>query len=75
MAGYIQNNWDMICYFQNYYRGCFDSSDIFDKLKNGEFSSLDIGNLFRFRVFLDSTIMMFNKEKLEKEYFKKIFNI
>ena len=73
MAGYIQNNWDMICYFQNYYRGCFDSSDIFDKLKNGEFSSLDIGNLFRFRVFLDSTIMMFNKEKLEKEYFKKNF--
>ena len=70
MTGYIQNNWDMICYFQNCYRGCFDSSAIFDKLQ-----SLDIGNLFRFRVFLDSTIMMFNKEKLEKEYFKKIFNI
>ena len=73
MVGYTQNNWDMICYFQNHYRGYFDSSDIFDKLKNGEFSSLDIGNLFRFRVFLDSTIMMFNKEKLEKEYFKKNF--
>ena len=68
MTGYIQNNWDMICFFQNCYRGCFDSSAIFDKLQ-----SLDIGNLFRFRVFLDSTVMMFNKEKLEKEYFKKNF--
>lgn len=68
MTGYIQNNWDMICFFQNCYRGCFDSSAIFDKLQ-----SLDIGNLFRFRVFLDSTVMIFNKEKLEKEYFKKNF--
>lgn len=73
MTKYIQNNWDKICCFQEYYRGFFDSSSIFDNLRNGEFSRLNIGDLFRFRVFLDSTIMIFNKEKLEKEYFKKNF--
>ena len=73
MTKYIQNNWDIICCFQEYYRGFFDSSSIFDNLQNGEFSRLNIGDLFRFRVFLDSTIMIFNKEKLEKEYFKKNF--
>ena len=73
MNSYIENSWNMIQFFKNYYHGFFKSESIIKDFKSGFFKDLDVENLFRFRVFLDSTLMLFNKEKLEKEYFKRNF--
>lgn len=73
MQRYVENNASLIYYFLNYYKDGFSAIELKNDILNGQFQELDIKDLYRFRIFLDSCMMLFNKEKLEKEYFKLNF--
>lgn len=62
----------MINKYQTLYSNGLDIDDVIEKIGKNYFGELNITDLVRFRVFLDSAILLFNREKLEKDYFKKI---
>ncbi|ORO86899.1 hypothetical protein B7703_05450 [Streptococcus mitis] len=74
ISPYIENNGDMINFFAEYYNNGVSVDKIVNDINNNKFKELRVFDLSRFRIFLDSCLMVFNKEKLEKEYFKKILN-
>ena len=73
ISPYIENNGDMINFFAEYYNNGVSVDKIVNDINNNKFKELRVFDLSRFRIFLDSCLMVFNKEKLEKEYFKKNF--
>lgn len=70
---YLNNNLIMINKYQTLYANGIDIDDVIEKIGKNYFGELNITDLVRFRVFLDSAILLFNREKLEKEYFKNNF--
>lgn len=70
---YLNNNLIMINKYQTLYSNGLDIDDVIEKIGKNYFGELNITDLVRFRVFLDSAILLFNREKLEKDYFKKNF--
>ena len=63
----------MINKYQTLYANGLDIDDVIEKIGKNYFGELNITDLVRFRVFLDSAILLFNREKLEKDYFKNNF--
>lgn len=70
---YLNNNLIMINKYQTLYANGLDIDDVIEKIGKNYFGELNITDLVRFRVFLDSAILLFNREKLEKDYFKNNF--
>lgn len=70
---YIENNGAMINFFAEYYKNGVSVEKIWDDINYFKLNESQVFNLSRFRIFLDSCLMVFNKEKLEKVYFKKNF--
>ena len=66
MAKYILNNFNMIKIYSDLYTEGMDIEMIKKKIFNGEFDNISLNDLYRFRIFLDSSMLLFNKEKLEK---------
>ena len=69
---YLNNNLIMINKYQTLYANGIDIDDVIEKIGKNYFGELNITNLVRFRVFLDSAILLFNREKLERESILKI---
>lgn len=73
MAGYLQNNYNMIKMYRKLYKDEMSIDHIKYKILEGEFDNIPLSDFYRFRVFLDSCLLLFNKEKIEKDYFKGAF--
>lgn len=73
MTGYLRNNYNMIARYKNLYKDEMNIEHIKDKILSGEFNNIPLGDFYRFRVFLDSCLLLFNKEKIENDYFKGAF--
>lgn len=71
---YLKGNSKLIKELECFYQKPFDSKRIFEYISNGNLcNNFSIAELFQFRVFLNSCLMLFNKEKMEREYFKNNF--
>ena len=71
---YLKGNSKLIKELECFYQQPFDSKRIFEYISNGNLcNNFSIAELFQFRVFLNSCLMLFNKEKMEKDYFKNNF--
>ncbi|HFI0639453.1 TPA: SEC-C domain-containing protein [Streptococcus suis] len=70
---YLNNNFEIINLYRELYRDEIDISKLINQLTSGLFSKLLLRDLFRFRVFVDSTMLLFNREKLEREFFQNKF--
>ena len=73
MAKYLQNNQNMIKMYSALYKDEMNIDSVIERLFEGDFDSIPMSNFCRFRVFLDACLLLFNKEKLEEEYFKGAF--
>ena len=69
VSNYLKNNIELIRFYEDYYKNEFNIELIKKDISDGKVD-INIFNFFRFRIFLDSCAMLFNKEKLEKDYFK-----
>ena len=70
---YLNNNFEMIDYYQNLYYDRIVIDDLINKLKQGQFDNLSIIDLNRFRIFLDAVLLTFNNEKVYNVYLKDKF--
>lgn len=70
---YLLNNVKQIKLYESYYKNKFDIDRIKNAIINKELK-IELLDLYRFRIFLDSCVILFNKEKLEKDYFKDAFD-
>lgn len=70
---YLNNNFEMIDYYQNLYYDGIVIDDLINKLKQGQFDNLSIIDLNRFRIFLDAVLLTFNNEKVYNVYLKDKF--
>lgn len=59
--------------YEDYYKHNFDIDKIKQDICTNKID-MNLVDLFRFRIFLDSCVMLFNKEKLEKDYLKDTFD-
>ncbi|MDF2278263.1 hypothetical protein [Gardnerella pickettii] len=73
MTNYLLNNVIQIKKYENYYKYNFDIDKIKQDICTNKID-MNLVDLFRFRIFLDSCVMLFNKEKLEKDYLKDTFD-
>lgn len=73
MVKYIENNFKIISLYESLYNDRFDIDEIKEKINKGIFKNYHTADLYRFRIFLDSCLLMFNKEKMEKYHFKNKF--
>ena len=69
LTNYLLNNVIQIKKYEDYYKYNFDIDKIKQDICTNKID-MNLVDLFRFRIFLDSCVMLFNKEKLEKDYFK-----
>ena len=67
---YMENNKQKIEDYENLYNEV-KIDNIKRKMEQGYFDNWEVYDLSRFRVFLDSCILLFNKEKLDDEKIKK----
>lgn len=73
MFNYLKNNVELIKYYEDYYKNSFD----INKIKNDIIKrkiNIELLDLYRFRIFLDACALLYNKDKIEKEYFANLFN-
>lgn len=70
---YLNNNFKMIDYYQEIYHDGIVIDKLINKLKQGQFDSLSIIDLNRFRIFLDAVLLTFNNEKVYNVYLKDKF--
>lgn len=70
---YLENNIKFIKKYESYYEEEFNIDKIKQDIINGKLDE-NLLDLSRFRIFLDSCVLLFNKEKLEKDYFTKAFD-
>lgn len=73
MFSYLKNNVELIKYYEDYYKNSFD----INKIKNDIIKrkiNIELLDLYRFRIFLDACALLYNKDKIEKEYFANLFN-
>lgn len=73
MSNYLKNNVELIQFYENYYKNEFNIELIKNDLKEGKVD-VNLNNLYKFRIFLDACIVLFNKEKFENDYFKNLFD-
>ena len=72
MSSYLKNNLELIMNYENFYKDEFDIDSIKKKLVDKKID-FKLHDLYRFRVFLDSCVLLFNKEKFENQYFKDLY--
>ena len=67
MAGYVDNNYILISKYSKLYDNDIEVEDWIENIINSNFELLNVNpiDLYRFRVFLDNCLMLFNKEKLQ----------
>ena len=70
MSHYLISNAKIIEELSKLYKDKLDIGKIKEKIFNGDFGELTLVEFSKFRVFLDASLMIYNKNKLEKEYFK-----
>lgn len=68
MKSYFESNFELINYYQKLYRHGVDVSEVILKVKKNEDINLDIQDISRFQIFIDSCLFLWNTEKFEKEY-------
>ncbi len=73
MLNYLNNNLNLIKYYETLYGVGINVNSIISKLKNGDLPQHDSIDYSRFRVFIDSCMLIHNKEKLKK-YAKNKFS-
>lgn len=73
VKNYIEGNLEIINYYSKLYEEQIDVREIFDIVNNSRDLKIDLTNFQRFRIFLDSCLLLWNREKLEKEYFQRKF--
>lgn len=59
--------------YESFYKELFDMDSIKNNLLEGKIN-IRLKDLYRFRVFLDSCVLLFNKEKFENKYFKDLYD-
>lgn len=74
MSNYIQNNYNMIKIYRALYEKDMNINDIKKKIFDGYFDDIPLVDCYRFRIYLDSCLLLFNKEKVEKEYLSRKFS-
>lgn len=70
---YLNNNFEIVKFYKELYRDRIDIDKLIKQVEGGIFSTILLRDLFRFRVFIDSAMLLFNREKLEREFFKDKF--
>lgn len=70
---YLNNNFKMIDYYQEIYHDGIVIDELINKLKQGQFDSVSIIDLNRFRILLDAVLLTFNNEKVYNVYLKDKF--
>ena len=73
MFSYLKNNVELIKYYGDYYKNSFDINKIKNDIINRKIN-IELLDLYRFRIFLDACALLYNKDKIEKEYFANLFN-
>lgn len=73
MKNYIEGNLAIINYYSKLYEKEIDIDAIADIVNNSKDIEIDLTNFQRFRVFLDSCLLLWNREKFERDYFKNNF--
>lgn len=73
MSSYLKNNLELIMKYENFYKDEFDIDAIKNNLVEKKID-FELKDLYMFRVFLDSCVLLFNKEKFEKQYFKDLYD-
>lgn len=68
MKSYFESNFELINYYQKLYRHGVDVSEVISKVEKNEEINLDIQDISRFQIFIDSCLFLWNTEKFEKEY-------
>ena len=70
MSHYLISNAKIIEELSQLYKGKLDIDKIKEKIFTRDFGELTLVEFSKFRVFLDASLMIYNKNKLEKEYLK-----
>lgn len=73
MSNYLKKNLELIMKYESFYKEQFDIDSIKNNLLEGRINIV-LKDLYRFRVFLDSCVLLFNKEKFENKYFKDLYD-
>lgn len=66
---YFLNNKKMIELYENLYENEININDIKDKLLTGYFDKWDIKDFSRFRIFLNGSMLLINKDIMKDEGF------
>lgn len=70
MLHYLISNAKIIEELSKLYEDNLDINKLKEKVLSRDFGDLTLVDFSRFRVFLDASLMIYNKNKLEKEYLK-----
>ena len=70
MSHYLISNAKIIEELSKLYEGKLDIDKIKEKIFSRNFGELTLVEFSKFRVFLDASLMIYNRNKLEKEYLK-----
>lgn len=78
MYSYLKNNYILIEKYKGLYKNGINIDDIIEKFRKGELLKASVYDYSRFRVFIDSCMLLFNREKIiaflkEKYSFKEYF--
>lgn len=68
---YIKDVCEVINIYNDVYAQEMGVEYLYREMLEGRLASVDIIKLSKFRVFLDQCLLLFNKEKMEKDYFKR----
>lgn len=71
MSNYIQNNYNMIKMYNDLYDKGMDIDGVKNIIFDGCFDDIPLCDFYRFRIFLDSCLLLFNKEKIENDYLNR----
>ena len=73
MKNYIESNLEVINFYREMYKNKIDVSGVISIIESRQNFDIDLTQFQRFRIFLDSCLLLWNREKFEKKYFKDKF--
>lgn len=73
MKNYIESNLEVIKFHKKYYQNEVDVDKFIKQIEEEKDFELGLTQFQRFRIFIDSCFLLWNREKFEKKYFKNKF--
>ena len=73
MKNFIESNLEVIEYYNKIYSKKIGSEEIINSIENEIDFPIELTQIQRFRIFLDSCLLLWNRDKFQKKYFKKMF--